>query len=90
MVEHAEDPTAELRWAPYDVVYVPRWASPRSISSTTSTLNSFVNPSFGVSDILNPAVAGATVTSRRPDLDFARRRHKPSAPQHQSGPGNLH
>ncbi len=65
-VEHAEDPTADVRLAPYDVVYVPKMGIAEVYKFYNQYLQQFVNPSFGFSYILNPAAAGATVISPAP------------------------
>ncbi len=60
-VEHAKDPTADVRLAAYDVVYVPKMGISEVYKFYNQYVAQFVNPSFGFSYIINPAVGAATV-----------------------------
>ncbi len=62
-VEHAKDPTADVRLAPYDVVYVPKMGIAEVYKFYNQYVQQFVNPSFGFSYIINPAVGAATVVA---------------------------
>jgi len=59
-VEHARDPTADVRLAPYDVVYVPKMGIAEVYKFYNQYVQQFVNPSVGFSYILNPG--GALIT----------------------------
>ena len=56
-VEHATDPNADVRLAPYDVVYVPKMGIAEVYKFYNQYVQQFVNPSFGFSYIVNPTAA---------------------------------
>jgi polysaccharide export outer membrane protein len=56
-VEHAKDPTADVRLAPYDVVYVPKMGIAEVYKFYNQYVAQFINPSFGFSYIVNPGAA---------------------------------
>lgn len=56
-VEHAKDPAADVRLAPYDVVYVPKMGIAEVYKFYNQYVQQFINPSFGFSYILNPGGA---------------------------------
>jgi polysaccharide export outer membrane protein len=60
-VEHARDPTADVRLAPYDVVYVPKMGIAEVYKFYNQYVQQFVNPNFGFSYILNPTAAGTSI-----------------------------
>jgi polysaccharide export outer membrane protein len=62
-VEHAKDPSADVRLAPYDVVYVPKMGIAEVYKFYNQYVQQFVNPNFGFSYILNPTAAGTTIVS---------------------------
>ena len=63
-VEHAKDPTADVRLAPYDVVYVPKMGIAEVYKFYNQYVQQFINPSFGFSYIVNPAAGAATVIAQ--------------------------
>jgi polysaccharide biosynthesis/export protein len=56
-IEHAEDPAADVRLAPYDVVYVPKSGIAEVYKWYNQYIGQFANPSLGFSYIIN---GGAT------------------------------
>ena len=60
-IEFAKDPTADVRLAAYDVVYVPKMGVAEVYKFYNQYVAQFVNPSFGFSYIVNPAAAAGTV-----------------------------
>jgi polysaccharide export outer membrane protein len=56
-IEHAADPTADVRLAPYDVVYVPKMGVAEVYKFYNQYVQQFINPSFGFSYIVNPGAA---------------------------------
>lgn len=62
-IQHADDPDADVRLAPYDVVYVPKLGVAEVYKWYNQYLQQFVNPSFGFSYLLNPTAGGNTVIS---------------------------
>jgi polysaccharide export outer membrane protein len=53
-VRQGRDPEADIRLAPYDVVYVPKLGIAEVYQFYNQYLQQFVNPSFGFSYLLNP------------------------------------
>ena len=62
-VEHAADPTADVRLAPYDVVYVPKSGIAEVYKWYNQYVQQFANPSFGFSYLINPGSAAAVVAA---------------------------
>ncbi|MGD0107232.1 MAG: polysaccharide biosynthesis/export family protein [Rhodopila sp.] len=62
-VRQGIDPTADIRLAPYDVVYVPKLGIAEVYQFYNQYVGQFANPSFGFSYLLNPAAAGAVVAA---------------------------
>jgi polysaccharide export outer membrane protein len=60
-IQHALDPGADVRLAPYDVVYVPKSGIAEVYKWYNQYVQQFANPSVGFSYILNPAAGAATV-----------------------------
>ena len=58
-----KDPTADVRLAPYDVVYVPRTGIAEVYRFVNSYLLQFVPVSWGFSYLVNPAAGAATVVT---------------------------
>lgn len=61
-VEHAMDPSADVRLAPYDVVYVPKSGIAEVYKWYNQYVQQFANPSFGFSYIINPGAASVVTT----------------------------
>lgn len=63
-IEHAMDPAADVRLAPYDVVYVPKSGAAEVYKWYNQYVQQFANPSFGFSYIVNnPATSVITTPS---------------------------
>jgi polysaccharide biosynthesis/export protein len=62
-IEHAMDPAADVRLAPYDVVYVPKSGIAEVYKWYNQYIQQFANPSFGFSYIVNPTAAGTVITA---------------------------
>jgi polysaccharide export outer membrane protein len=62
-VRHASDPNADVRLAPYDVVYVPKSGIAEVYKWYNQYIQQFANPSFGFSYIVNPGAAGTVITT---------------------------
>jgi polysaccharide export outer membrane protein len=62
-VRQGRDSNADVRLAPYDVVYVPKMGIAEVYQFYNQWLQQFVNPSFGFSYLLNPESAGSTVVT---------------------------
>ncbi|HTB45339.1 MAG TPA: polysaccharide biosynthesis/export family protein [Acetobacteraceae bacterium] len=60
-IEFARDPSADVRLAPYDVVYVPKMGIAEVYKFYNQYVGQFANPNFGFSYIINPTGAGTTV-----------------------------
>ncbi|MGA3398213.1 MAG: polysaccharide biosynthesis/export family protein [Acetobacteraceae bacterium] len=60
-IEHAVDPNADVRLAPYDVVYAPKMGIAEVYKFYNQYVQQFINPTFGFSYIVNPAAGAATV-----------------------------
>jgi polysaccharide export outer membrane protein len=56
-IEFAKDPSADVRLAPYDVVYVPKMGVAEVYKFYNQYVQQFINPSFGFSYIVNPGAA---------------------------------
>lgn len=65
-VRQGIDPTADVRLAPYDLVYVPKMGIAEVYQFYNQYIGQFVNPNFGFSYLLNPTSAGAIVTQPTP------------------------
>ena len=61
-VRQGRDPEADVRLAPYDVVYVPKLGIAEVYQFYNQYLAQFVNPSFGFSYLLNPTNAGSVIS----------------------------
>ena len=59
-----KDPTADVRLAPYDVVYVPRTGIAEVYRFVNSYLLQFVPVSWGFSYLVNPAAGAANGRDR--------------------------
>lgn len=57
-IQHGTDPLADVRLAPYDVVYVPKLGAAEFYKWYNQYFQQFVNPSFGFSYLLNPTASG--------------------------------
>jgi polysaccharide biosynthesis/export protein len=57
-VRQGIDPNADIRLAPYDVVYVPKMGVAEVYQFYNQYIGQFANPSFGFSYLLNPTDAG--------------------------------
>jgi polysaccharide biosynthesis/export protein len=62
-VRQGREPNADIRLAPYDVVYVPKMGIAEVYQFYNQYIGQFANPSFGFSYLLNNAAAGSTVIS---------------------------
>lgn len=62
-LRQGRDPDADVRLAPYDVVYVPKLGVAEVYQFYNQYIGQFANPSFGFSYLLNPETAGGTVIS---------------------------
>lgn len=60
-VRHAANPDADVRLAPYDVVYVPKLGVAEVYKWYNQFIEQFAHPSFGFSYLVNPAAGGSTV-----------------------------
>jgi len=60
-LRQGRDPDADIRLAPYDVVYVPKLGIAEVYQFYNQYIGQFANPSFGFSYLLNPETAGGTV-----------------------------
>jgi polysaccharide export outer membrane protein len=60
-VRLAEDPRADVRLAPFDVVMVPRLHVAEVYRWYNQYIQQFVNPNLGFSYLLNPTTGGQTV-----------------------------
>jgi protein involved in polysaccharide export with SLBB domain len=57
------DPVADVRLAPYDVVYVPKLGIAEVYKWYNQYIQQFANPSFGFSYLLNPTNTGTVITN---------------------------
>ena len=62
-VRQGRDPDADIRLAPYDVVYVPKLGIAEVYQFYNQYIGQFANPSFGFSYLLNPTATGGTVVT---------------------------
>jgi polysaccharide export outer membrane protein len=62
-IEHGTDPSADVRLAPYDVVYVPKSGIAEVYKWYNQYIQQFANPSFGFSYIVNPSAGTSVLTS---------------------------
>jgi polysaccharide export outer membrane protein len=62
-VRQGRDANADVRLAPYDVVYVPKLGIAEVYQFYNQYIGQFANPSFGFSYLLNNTAAGAVVTT---------------------------
>nr|WP_294509175.1 polysaccharide biosynthesis/export family protein [uncultured Rhodopila sp.] len=60
-VRQGRDANADVRLAPYDVVYVPKLGIAEVYQFYNQYIGQFANPSFGFSYLLNPTAAGTNV-----------------------------
>jgi polysaccharide export outer membrane protein len=60
-VRQGKDPNADVRLAPYDVVYVPKLGIAEVYQFYNQYIQQFANPSFGFSYLVNPTATGAAV-----------------------------
>jgi polysaccharide export outer membrane protein len=58
---HGHDPAADVRLAPYDVVYVPKTGIAEVYTWYNQYIGQFANPSFGFSYLVNQSTSGSTV-----------------------------
>jgi polysaccharide export outer membrane protein len=61
-VRQAHDANADVRLAPYDVVYVPKLGIAEVYQFYNQYIGQFANPSFGFSYLVNPTAAVSTGT----------------------------
>jgi polysaccharide export outer membrane protein len=61
-VRQGRDPMADVRLAPYDVVYVPKLGIAEVYQFYNQYIGQFANPSFGFSYLLNPTNTGTVIT----------------------------
>ncbi len=62
-VRHADNPNADVRLAPYDVVYVPKTGIAEVYKWYNQFIQQFANPSFGFSYVINPGSGGNTIVT---------------------------
>lgn len=62
-VSEGKDPAADVRLAPYDVVYVPKLGVAEVYKFYNQYIGQFANPSFGFSYIINNPTTGSVVTA---------------------------
>ncbi len=62
-VSHARTPAADVRLAPYDVVYVPKSGIAEVYKWYNQYIQQFANPSFGFSYLVNPTAGGSTIVT---------------------------
>ncbi|MBN8898536.1 MAG: SLBB domain-containing protein, partial [Rhodospirillales bacterium] len=60
-VMHGNDTAADVRLAPYDVVYVPKSGIAEVYKWYNQYIQQFANPSFGFSYLVNPTDSTSTV-----------------------------
>jgi len=61
-IVHAHDASADIRLAPFDVVYVPRTGVAEVYKWYNQHIQQFANPTFNFSYFLNPSSAAAAIT----------------------------
>jgi polysaccharide biosynthesis/export protein len=62
-VRQGIDPNADIRLAPYDVVYVPKLGIAEVYQFYNQYIGQFANPNFGFTYLLNPTSGGGTVVT---------------------------
>jgi polysaccharide export outer membrane protein len=62
-LRQGRDPNADVRLAPYDVVYVPKMGIAEVYQFYNQYVGQFANPSFGFSYLLNPTVTTGAVVA---------------------------
>jgi polysaccharide export outer membrane protein len=62
-LRQGKDPSADVRLAPYDVVYVPKLGIAEVYQFYNQYIGQFANPSFGFSYLLNPTNGGTVIQS---------------------------
>jgi polysaccharide export outer membrane protein len=62
-LRQGRDPNADVRLAPYDVVYVPKLGIAEVYQFYNQYIGQFANPSFGFSYLLNPTNTGVITQS---------------------------
>lgn len=65
-VRQGIDPTADVRLAPYDLVYVPKMGIAEVYQFYNQYIGQFVNPNFGFSYLLNPTASTGAVVTQSP------------------------
>ncbi len=60
-LRHGRDPSADVRLAPYDVVFVPKSGIAEVYKLYNQYIQQFANPNFSFTFLLNPASAASTV-----------------------------
>jgi len=62
-LRQGQNPDADVRLAPYDVVYVPKLGIAEVYQFYNQYIGQFANPSFGFSYLLNPTNGGTVINS---------------------------
>lgn len=62
-LRQGRDPDADIRLAPYDVVYVPKLGIAEVYQFYNQYIGQFANPSFGFSYLVNPTNSGVVTTA---------------------------
>ena len=62
-VRHADTPNADVRLAPYDVVYVPKLGVAEVYKWYNQFIEQFAHPSFGFSYLVNPGTGNTVINS---------------------------
>ena len=65
-VRHGDNPDADVRLAPYDVVFVPKMGIAEVYKFYNQYIGQFANPSFGFSYIVPTGGTGAVITQPTP------------------------
>jgi polysaccharide export outer membrane protein len=60
-LRHGRDPSADVRLAPYDVVFVPKSGIAEVYKWYNQYIQQFANPNFSFTFLLNPASTGTTL-----------------------------
>jgi len=60
-LRQGRNPDADIRLAPYDVVYVPKLGIAEVYQFYNQYIGQFANPSFGFSYLVNQTAAGSTI-----------------------------
>ena len=69
-LRQGRDPDADIRLAPYDVVYVPKLGVAEVYQFYNQYIGQFANPSFGFSYLLNPEATAARSSPSPPRTDW--------------------